>query len=841
MTIASNSIGQFQRGQSDLLPEAIFASPAWYLEHSLWIADATSPGNAAHNYPLAMHIRGPFNQEALAHALQEIMRRHCVLRSAFRIEDGKPAQLIMPVQPVSMPLLDLTGFPEDVREVKAQQAVFEDARRPFDLTRGPMLRTLLIRLQPEEHILLLTTHHVACDYWSTRILIRDLFALYAVSSASNPSPLSESGFEYADYVQWLETRLQSKEPELMGFWRERIAGKDFHHLAVDHEAPIPRSYRGACERAIFPEELIDSIKQLSVRERLSPFMIMLAGLQCLVQRCSGHEEIGIGSCVANRPLPQLEDVIGPFANVTVLRTDLSGNPTCREVFRQVREACLTAFNYQDVPFGNLVHKLQPRFDPARHPIFQILFVLLNAPSDPVEAPGLTIEPIPVDTGTSCFEINMNVRMHKRFEIDLQYSSDLFEAATIRDFLQDYRAVLESLCANPEARIAELAIKSKHAEMNTARQIEYPGTEYVPASGAIESQLVDLWESVLDRRPVGVNDNFFEIGGDSLRAARLFARIQETFHRSVPLGTLFHSPTVATLAKVISDAGSTPKCLVTIQRGSSRPPLYCLPGQTGSVIMYRTLAQHLGSDQPVYGLQAQGLDGKRQPLTCIEDIAANFVKNIQLIQPQGPYFMAGYCMGGTIAFEMAQQLRKQGQTVGLLALLDTYNWGVLQRKKSFLDNQYFRLQQWWFSWQRGGLRWRKLRGRRSLGQFLLAAFPGRETSLRGFSEFWNNPAAELVSECNRDAAFSYLPQVYAGQFLHVRPTKQYARYKRPQMSLGSFAMKGMEEFFLRGYPPQILEEPIVRDLAVKLRACIDEGVTEFAGDTRFSTIHCRPAR
>src|SRR5579871_1502140 len=340
MTIASNSIGQRQREQSDVLPEAIFVSPPWYLEHPLWIADAMSPGNAAHNYPLAMRIRGPLNQEALARGLQEIMRRHRVLRSAFRIENGKPAQLIMPVQPLSMPLLDLTGFPEDVREAKAQEAVFEDARGPFDLTRGPMLRILLIRLQPEDHILLLTTHHVVCDYWSTRILIRDLFALYAVSSASGPAPLSEPGFEYADYVQWLETRLQANEPEIMGFWRERVAGKDFHHLALDHEAPFPRSYRGACERVIFPDELIHSIKQLSVQERLSPFMVMLAGLQCLVQRYSEHEDIGIGSCVANRPLPQLEDVIGPFANVSVLRTDLSGNPTCREVFRRVREVCL---------------------------------------------------------------------------------------------------------------------------------------------------------------------------------------------------------------------------------------------------------------------------------------------------------------------------------------------------------------------------------------------------------------------------------------------------------------------------------------------------------------------
>jgi thioesterase domain-containing protein/acyl carrier protein len=815
MTIARDSIGQFQHGQSDSLPEAIFASPAWYLEHSLWIADAMSPGNAAHNYPLAMRIRGPLNQKALAHGLQEIMRRHRVLRSAFRIEDGKPAQRIMPVQPLSMPLLDLSGFPEDVREAKAQEAVFEDVRRPFDLTRGPMLRPLLVRLQPEEHILLLTTHHVACDYWSTRILIRDLFALYAAFSASDHPPLSQPGFEYADYVQWLETRLQAKGPELMGFWRERIAGKDFHHLAVDHEAPIPRSYRGACERAIFPEELIDSIKQLSVRERLSPFMIMLAGLQCLVQRYSGHEEIGIGSCVANRPLPQLENVIGPFANVTILRTDLSGNPTCRQVFRQVREVCLTAFNYQDVPFGHLVHKLQPRFDPARHPIFQILFVLLNAPSDPVETPGLTIEPIPVDTGTSCFEMNMNVRMHKWFEIDLQYSSDLFEAATIRDFLQDYRAVLESLCANPEARIAELAIKSKHAEMNAVRQLEYPGTEYVPASGAVESQLVQLWESVLDKRRVGVNDNFFEIGGDSLRAARLFARIQETFHRSVPLGTLFHSPTVATLAKVISEAGSTSKCLVTIQHGSSRPPLFCVHGQSGSLLMYRGLAQHLGADQLVYGVQPPELENKRPLFASIEDMASAYVREVELIQGDGPYFLTGYCMGGTIAFEMAQQLHRRGRNVGLVALLDTYNWIRTPTSKS--EDLYFTFQTSWF-----GLR-----------HFLfLGPQDKRKYLRRRYEELWDEETE--ISEHNKRAAMRYVPKVYEGRILQVRPTRQLSRYKRPELSLDGLAAHGVEEFWLRGYPGQILEEPLVRDLAAKLKACMSECASGQSSNHPFPT-------
>jgi thioesterase domain-containing protein/acyl carrier protein len=804
MTTASDLLSRLPRGQSDRLPEAVFTSPGWYLELPLWIEDAMSPGNAAHNSPLAMRIRGPLNQEALGQGLQEIMRRHRVLRSAFRMEGSKPAQLIMPVQPVSVPIVDLAGLSEEVREAQAREAVFEDARRPFDLTRGPMLRILLVRLQAEEHILLLTTHHAVCDYWSTRILIRDLFAFYAASTTGQPLPLSEPDFQYADYVKWLETRLQANEPELMGFWRQRLAGKDYHHLAPDHVAPVPRSYRGTFESEVFPDELMNSIKQLAVRERLSPFMIMLAGLQCLVQRYSGDEDIGIGSCVANRPLPQLEGLIGPFANVSVLRTDLSGNPTVHDVFRRVRETSLSAFKYQDVPFGTLVRSFQPKFDPARHPMFEILIVFLNAPSEPWEAPGLAVDPIAVDTRTSCFELNLTVRMHRRFEVDLQYSSDLFEAATIRDILQEYRAVLESLCASPDARIGELRVKKRQAGMKEQQQQpDLVRTEYAPAKSAMESQLVELWEAVLDKRPIGANDNFFELGGDSLRAARLFARIQETFHRSVPLGVLFHSPTVATLAKIISDAGSSSGCVVTIQQGISRPPLFCVHGQSGSVLMYRSLAQHLGSDQPVYGVQPEGLNGKALRITSIEDMASTYVKEIELMLGKGPYYLAGYCMGGTIALEMAQQLHRHGHRVGFVALLDTYNWAMTPT--SWSEDLHFRLQTFRFG----------------LGHFLFLKSKDKLKFLRRKYEELGSGEPE-ISELNKRAAMRYIPKAYSGRILHARPTRQYARYERPELSLNSLAANGIEEFWLRGYAAQILEEPLVQKLAAKLRACIDEG-------------------
>ena len=222
-------------------------------------------------------------------------------------------------------------------------------------------------------------------------------------------------------------------------------------------------------------------------------------------------------------------------------------------------------------------------------------------------------------------------------------------------------------------------------------------------------------------------------------------------------------------------------------------------------MYRSLAQHLGSDQPVYGVQPQGLDVKEPAATSIEDMASNYVKELELIQGEGPYFLAGYCMGGTIAFEMAQQLRRRGHSVGLVALLDTYNWGRTPTSRP--EDLYFTLQTSWFG----------------LSHFLfLNSQDKRKYLRRKYEELWNEESE--ISEHNRRAALKYVPKVYPGRILHVRPTRQYARYKRPELSLNSLAANSVEEFWLRGYSAQMLEQPLVRELAGKLRACIDEGIS-----------------
>jgi pimeloyl-ACP methyl ester carboxylesterase len=487
----------------------------------------------------------------------------------------------------------------------------------------------------------------------------------------------------------------------------------------------------------------------------------------------------------------------------IFRTSLADNPTFRNVLRQVRNTTLTAYSYQDLPFGRLIEQLGTTLGDSRNDLFQALMVLTEAPKAKWSFPGLDVRLVPLDVGTTAYELIVWLKLEDRLEVDLQYNSDLFDVATIRQILADYGAVLDVMSKNLEVRVGEIGIARLQTESDSHSRPEHPPQDYIGPQDSIESQLVKLWEAFFDKRPVGIADDFFELGGTSLLAARLFAQIEEAFKLRIPLVTLIQAPTIEKLAKVIRPSGSsdTWRSLVTIQPGGVRPPLFCVHGESGNLLIYRSLAQYVGPDQPVYGLQPQGLDGKQAPLTRIEDMAARYIKEIQVIQPEGPYFLAGYCMGGTIAFEMAQQLSQRGQRVDLLALLDTYNWRIL--KRTFLHDLYFNIQKWWFS----------------CGHFISTSSRKKLSSLRArFHEF--SSESEL-SECNRSAAYAYVPTVYPGRILHVRPTRQYARYNRPETGWDELVAGGVEVFLVPSYPEQLVEEPFVQDLAIKLRSCITE--------------------
>jgi thioesterase domain-containing protein/acyl carrier protein len=346
------------------------------------------------------------------------------------------------------------------------------------------------------------------------------------------------------------------------------------------------------------------------------------------------------------------------------------------------------------------------------------------------------------------------------------------------------------------------------------------------------RLADIWQKLLGVSSIGLDQNYFDLGGDSPLAVQLFAQIEKVFNVKLPLATLFEAPTIEELARILrretSTSGWSP--IVAIQPTGSRPPFFCIHGAGGNVLIYRDLSQHLGSDQPFYGLQSLGLDGSRPPLTRIEEMAALYVKEIRRVQSSGPYFIGGYCMGGTIAFEMAQQFRAQGERVALLALFDTMNWYKVPLP-SLWDKTYHAGQRLMFhaanffsldSAGKAKFFWEKvkiLRQRIPVWRgMLLGTFVKNSTTAKSKSRVLGQ-----IWEANDRAGFHYSPQPYPGVITDFRPVKQYRICNKPELKWDHLAQGGQEIVVLPVYPAGMLVEPFVKHLAVALRRSIDVAI------------------
>jgi phthiocerol/phenolphthiocerol synthesis type-I polyketide synthase E len=344
----------------------------------------------------------------------------------------------------------------------------------------------------------------------------------------------------------------------------------------------------------------------------------------------------------------------------------------------------------------------------------------------------------------------------------------------------------------------------------------------------ELQLTSIWEQVLGVRPIGRDQDYFALGGNSLLAVFLFARVEERFGVALPLSTLIEARTIADMARILTgnEVSTDWTSLVELQHGQSRPPFFCVHGAGGNVLIYRDLTRHLGPDQPVYGLQSQGLDGKKPVLTSIEDMASLYVSEIQRIQPHGPYLLGGYCMGGTIALEMAQQLTTQGEEVALLALFDTLNWSKLPAD-SFWSKAYHQGQRILFHVNNFFLL--NLTDQVRFFREKLKVLRSRSHVWRGMllqSDRENGSRASTLArvwEANDSAILSYVPRLYPGVITDFRPVRQYARYADESLKCTRLALRGKKVVTLPVYPAGMLLEPFVKYLAFALRMSIDSAI------------------
>ena len=476
------------------------APPLSFAQQRLWLLDQLVPGNPFYNIPSALRLCGPLDVPALERSLSEIARRHQTLRTTFRPSEGRPVQVVAPAALLTLPVVDLGGLPEVEREAAALRLAREEARRSFDLARGPLLRTTLLRLGAAEHVLLLTTHHIVSDGWSRGVLNRELAAVYGAYAAGRPSPLPEPPIQYADFALWQRQRLRGELLEtLLAYWRRQLAGLPPLELPTDRPRPSAQTFRGARHAFVVPDRHVSALTTLGQREGATLFMTLLAAFTALLHRYTGREDIAVGSPIAGRTRPELEGLIGFFANTLALRTDLSGDPTFRELLRRVREVCLGAYAHQELPFERLVEELGPERDLSRNPLVQVLFALQNAPRHPPQLPGLAVTPLEVDAGTAKADLELHLREGAGgLEGTLVYSTDLFDAATAVRLTGHFRTLLEGVAADPERRLSDLPLLTEPERHRLLVEWNATAREY-PREACIHQ----LFEAQVERTPDAV--------------------------------------------------------------------------------------------------------------------------------------------------------------------------------------------------------------------------------------------------------------------------------------------------------------------------------------------------
>ncbi|WP_169750229.1 non-ribosomal peptide synthetase [Streptosporangium amethystogenes] len=544
-------------------------SPLSPAQQRLWFIDRLVPDSALYNVPISYTIDGDLDAAALERAVNEIVRRHEPLRTRYDERAGLPAQHVAAWRPVPFVTADLRGLPGERRA----ELVDADARAPFDLRTGPLLRGLLLRLADDRHELLLTVHHIAFDGWSTNVFLAELGELYEAFVTGRPPALPTLTARYAALTAWSAERLQSVAEEQLVFWGRRLERLP-ESLALPYDRPRSpaRSHRGAKLRRPLPTELVSTLESVGVQARASLFMVMFAAFQVLLRRYTGQEDIVVGVPVAGRDHPAAEQLVGFFTNTLPLRVDLPGDPLFADLLREVRRTTLDASANADVPFERIVESLGIGGGAAHNPLLQVLFVMQQeVPA--AHAAGIRVATNgEIDNGCAKFDLLTSVDFPPDGPVlTVEYSTDLFDAETMGLFLAHYEEVLRGVAEDPLRRISELppatgteplrgprakpadACPHTAVEFEGARPAPVPGSEvFVAPATALEKVIAMSWGEILGAEEVGSHDDFFTLGGHSLLATRAASALREALDVDVPLRVLFEGPTVAALARTLLD-------------------------------------------------------------------------------------------------------------------------------------------------------------------------------------------------------------------------------------------------------------------------------------------------
>jgi thioesterase domain-containing protein len=687
---------------ADLLLQA---SPTVYsaslAQQRLWFLHQLQGRSSAYNVHLGMWLRGSLDLTALHSSIREMVNRHDSLRTAFRLERGKLQQVVEGACDVRIPITDLTNFADPTAE--AYQLARCEVAEPFDLSKAPLFRVQLFRATPLDHVFLCTMHHIVTDAWSLRIFAKELELLYSAFSRGQSLSLPPLSIRYGDFAEWqLEWFHTDRVKHQLAYWKTKLEGAPpLLELPTDAPRPPEQTFEGAIEVAPISSGIIEGLEKVAARCQATPFMVQLAAFKVLLYRYAKRHDVVVGIPIAGRNHVETEGLIGFFVNTLVLRDDLSGNPRFTDVVAQVRETILGAFSNTDVPFEKIVEALQPERNLGYNPLFQVMFATLKSAVRSHKFGDLTAFPYVVSAEASIFDLSMTLieDVDRKWWAQIEYNTNLFKPERITRMLSDYAAVLEGVVSDPEGSIFALALlalplpsvpgsvdtlNATTAEMEK-KENEKRMSASAPTRSASDRRfkrldreqelLVEVWKEVLGLREVGIRESFFDVGGHSLIAVRLIARIHEITGRRIPVAAIFRAPTIEAFAPLLRE-NSVPepdRILVQLKDGEGIVPFFAIAAPGVDTFGLALLALHVGEDQSVYKVQASAPVAWGRPFTKSElrTLAQEYVAAMRSVQPHGPYCVGGMCEGVLIAQEVILELESQHEEVGVFAIFDTW--------------------------------------------------------------------------------------------------------------------------------------------------------------------------
>ncbi|MFD2169293.1 non-ribosomal peptide synthetase [Tumebacillus lipolyticus] len=503
--------------------------PLSFAQERLWFLEQLNTESAAYNIPMALRLSGQLDVEALKRSFDQLMARHETLRTTFVVVNGQPEQVIADEREMPFEQIDLTDMPFESAELQAALAAVEEGNKPFDLTRDALVRTQLLKLAAEEHLLLLTMHHIISDGWSMGVLIDELSKLYGAFRSGAESPLPELPLQYADFASWQREWLQGEVLDSqLSYWKQKLQGApSLLRLPTDRPRPAVQTFVGSTREIVLDKAITERLKACSQAEGTTLFMSLLAAFNVLMARYSGQDDISIGSPIAGRTRPETHGLIGFFVNTLVLRTDLSGHPSFFELLHRVREVTLAAYAHQDLPFERLVKELRPERDMSHPPLFQVMFALQNAPMDDLSLSGLTWSDFPLERGTAKFDITVSLQEENGGLIGfVEYNTDLFDGETIDQMMRHYQVLIERMVEAPDRPVFDLPLLLAEEQQVFAsfQGQKVPFRDDLPATRLFEAQVVRTPDRVA-----------VEHGSTALTYRELNERANRLAHRLRALG------------------------------------------------------------------------------------------------------------------------------------------------------------------------------------------------------------------------------------------------------------------------------------------------------------------